>query len=404
MYDELYALRETAKRFLECAFSEENARKKDMLYAADGQRGMQPLVLIGADAYADRWLPPCVCLNPVYRKLERIMTLAIYKHNDIRDDEYIKPRVTVNWDHNFLPLGIDVPVSCVKDAQGESYAQKWSHFITSPSQTHLLRESVMEINREATMRNLEMAREAIGDIVDVVLVAPFISFSIAVEAFYLMGMENMFIGMIDEPEAAYALFERIAEEELKWFRLLEREGVLVPNDDISQVRWRRPDQRLKPDNPAKLNGIWGNFCCQEFSCVSPQMFGEFIFPLYQKHAHEFGLIHYACCEPVDKIWDPYLSQIPNIASVNITAWCDEHVMGEQLCGKNVIYSRKPHPVFLSDDVFDEEAFRKHINITLEAARGCRLQFAYIDVINPRDTSRPGRAVEIMRECIDSYAG
>ena len=40
---------------------------------------------------------------------------------------------------------------------------------------------------------------------------------------------------------------------------------------------------------------------QETVSISPDMYGEFIFPYYKKVAERYGLLSYGCCEPVDPV-------------------------------------------------------------------------------------------------------
>lgn len=82
-------------------------------------------------------------------------------------------------------------------------------------------------------------------------------------------------------------------------------------------------------------------------------------------------------------------------------------MGSMLKNSNVIYSRKPAPHYIGmmESAFDEEAFRQHIADTLNAARGCKLEFIFRDVYTlSDDKSKPGRAVKIVREMIDKMWG
>ena len=79
-------------------------------------------------------------------------------------------------------------------------------------------------------------------------------------------------------------------------------------------------------------------------------------------------------------------------------------MGERLRGGKVIYQRKPSPNFLGVGTeLDEEAFRKHMDETLEAAKGCKLEITQRDVytIN-KDISKARRYVSIIREEIAKH--
>ena len=79
-------------------------------------------------------------------------------------------------------------------------------------------------------------------------------------------------------------------------------------------------------------------------------------------------------------------------------------MGERLRGSRVIYHRKPSPNFLGvGETLDEEAFRKHIRRSLEAARGCKMEITQRDVYTLNHNPEKGRRfVQIIREEIEDH--
>ena len=81
-------------------------------------------------------------------------------------------------------------------------------------------------------------------------------------------------------------------------------------------------------------------------------------------------------------------------------------MGEVLRGEQVIYSRKPMPQFLGvGSAWDEEGFAAHVAQTLDAARGCTVEFIYRDVYAlGGDVGKPGKAVRTIRRLVDEMWG
>jgi len=145
---------------------------------------------------------------------------------------------------------------------------------------------------------------------------------------------------------------------------------------------------------------WGHLNAEEACDISPEMFKEFILPYQKRLAKEFGLISYGCCEPISKFWDHGVSDLKNIRRVSISPWCDEKFMGERLAGSSVIYSRKPKDYYYlgAQGAFDEDAFRKNIRETIAAAKGCKLEFIFRDIMTLHgNKTKVKRAVEIVRE-------
>jgi hypothetical protein len=72
-------------------------------------------------------------------------------------------------------------------------------------------------------------------------------------------------------------------------------------------------------------------------------------------------------------------------------------------GKDYVYSRKPNPALICVS-FDEDAIRKDIRNTLEAAGNCALEFIMKDTHTVQnDPSRITRWVEIALEEVKNYA-
>ena len=48
--------------------------------------------------------------------------------------------------------------------------------------------------------------------------------------------------------------------------------------------------------------LWGFLESQETTAVSPETYGEFVYPYQDRLVKRFGLLSYGCCERVDAIW------------------------------------------------------------------------------------------------------
>jgi hypothetical protein len=155
--------------------------------------------------------------------------------------------------------------------------------------------------------------------------------------------------------------------------------------------------KTQSDSP-QLQDLWVNINSQESVGISPDMFGEMIFPHYKRLAEAFGLAYYGCCEPVHDVWDEYISTIPNLRKVSISPWCNEEIMAEKLCGQKVIYSRKPSPNFIGvDKELDGVAFRAYIKKTVDLTNNCKTEFIFRDIYTLKgNAGKVKTAVEIVR--------
>ena len=66
---------------------------------------------------------------------------------------------------------------------------------------------------------------------------------------------------------------------------------------------------LPADGPiTSTKQMWGFLEAQEATAISPEMFGEFVFPYLDRLVKRFGLLSYGCCERVDTLWEDYISK------------------------------------------------------------------------------------------------
>ena len=81
---------------------------------------------------------------------------------------------------------------------------------------------------------------------------------------------------------------------------------------------------------------------------------------------KFGAIYYGCCERLDDRLD-IVSKMPNIRKISCSPWSDRERFAANL-PKHIIMSNKPNPALLADSIWDEDAVRKDIRRTIQAAR------------------------------------
>jgi hypothetical protein len=145
--------------------------------------------------------------------------------------------------------------------------------------------------------------------------------------------------------------------------------------------------------------MWGLSESQETVGISPEMFGEFVFPYQLPLISRFGLSCYGCCEPLEKRWQ-YVSQIPNLRRVSVSPWSDQETMSRQL-QDNYIFSRKPHPALVSMSNWDEDEITSDLMKTLDIRKGRNVELILKDVHTlSNEPWRLGRWVELAREAIE----
>lgn len=343
----------------------------------------------------------CQCTSQDARDVELALGSSMQNQVMIGDDLCVTPDFYVANGSWFKPFGLDVDHTC-SDGVGFHI----NAVIENLDTLDMLKPSSMGFDKNGVKRGMEYYGDLFGDILEV---KPGMGGLYCVptnDIVNLMTMENMLIEVYDNPDNFKEMMLCLADDYCRYFMELERREMLTPccgNNPVAQATVAFSDE-MKKTGPITLKDVWGFMDSQETLCVSPEMFDEFFFPAYERIASLFGRLSYGCCEPVHSFWEKSLSRLNNLRKISISPWCDEEYMGEILRGKNIVYHRKPSPLFLggTDHALDEENFRKHIRKTMRAARGCPLEIAFRDVYTLNgNLGKPRRAVEIVREEIEN---
>ena len=400
-------LRELAKKQLFYANQECNLKRREEWYRHNELQGERPLIHLEMGTFEQEILPERMrCRGDFARQLERAL-YCNFLNQELFDDDRVTPDYfAVGYDSYFTLFGLQVKVQGTKDAEGKTSVGH--HFISQIEDLEedwdKLGETQFGVNPAASLERKAAVEEVIGDILPVRLEGNCL-YSVPTQmVVHLMSMETMMFSMYDYPELFKEMMNRIADDTLAYYRLLEKEGLILPTTGggfLGQGSWcynrTLPDGKAPGSYTAK--DVWGFMDSQETVGISPEMFEEFIFPCYKKISESYGLLSYGCCEPVDPIWENCVSKLENLRKVSISPWCNEEYMGERLRGSGVIYHRKPSPNYLgTGTVLDKEAFRAHIRKSLKAAKGCEMEITQRDVytIN-RDIPKAKKYIDIIKE-------
>ncbi len=409
-------LRELARKQAGYAALPVMAERREMWYALnDGREGARPPVIIETWTFDRDFMPERVfrCASEAGREIEQQLLRNVRNHELIDDDKVIPDAFVLEWFTDIDEFGVEIPTETVKDSQGVETGYRYLHPIKDITRDlDLLKPARCEVDRDATFAYKAFLEELFDGALKVELRGRLSRGTMLTNRVVaLMGMEAFFMAMYDAPDELHRLMGFLRDNALRMMRWVESEGLLTVNNgnqDSFGSSYNFTTGLPAPDyegGPARMRDMWGCANSQETVGVSPAMFGEFCFPYYRDVCEPMGLLYYGCCEPAHPFWE-YISRLPHLKKVSISRWCDERMIAEALRGTGVVFSRKPHPNFLSvDERLDEDGWAAHIRETLEAARGCGLEFIVRDVYTVHgDLNNPRRAVEIARREIDRQWG
>jgi hypothetical protein len=378
------------------------------------QQGTKPIVIIDESAFTHELYPPFQCEGEEARYLERMIVKHTIPHETIGDDRVVPGKVIIDVPLHFNYFGLDLKERLTSEGKNQDVAKPALGSILGnivhPAETMtealpLINPTQYSFGTDFAKRVLALAEDTFGDILPVALAMPIPHCVLVRAPFHLLGMENMLLSLIDEPDDFRVCMRRITDDCHAYLDYREKHHLYTAcngNDYVHHSTYGFTSEL--PDTPATAGDIWGYMNSQETSSISLQMFEEFFFPYYKEIGDRFGMLSYGCCEPVHALWESCISKLANLKKLSISPWCDEEYMGDRLRGSGIVYHRKPSPSFLGvDSSFDEEGLSKHITKTLTAAKGCTLEFAFRDVYTLKgEPDRPKRAVQIVNAMVEKH--
>jgi len=259
----------------------------------------------------------------------------------------------------------------------------------------------------ATKEYCARADEIFGDILPSRIVMGSLTGSITNPLVMLTGLETYYLAMYDSPDALHRIMDEATTLYERYYDYLTEQTLLLPTNGFSPVAQESFafTDELPSEGPiTSTNQMWGFLESQETTAVSPETYGEFVYPYQDRLVKRFGLLSYGCCERVDDLWTDYLSKWKNLRKLSVSPFNDERRVGDYLRGSRVVYYSKPRAEYVTNPgPLDEDALRDYFRGVAEAASGCLFEMAQREVGTIfGDFDRGRRYVEIAKETIEQY--
>lgn len=399
-------LRALAEKQIEYAHSKQNDEiLKKWRALAQGKRETPTVRLLFSNFTHEVITPRMQCEGSEARELEWALLSTLTGRELFNDDTPISPTFDVQWDVALSPFGIQPKITYanLKNAQGYHIDPVIEDLET---EIEKLKGGFFRIDREKTKLRMQLAEETFGDILPVRMVMGSLSGAMTSPLVFLMGMESYYCSMYDCPDRVHEAMEMACSFYERYYDYLEQEKLLLPTNGISPIAQESFafTNELPEENVTKTTQCWGFLESQETTAVSPETFGEFVFPYQDRLVRRFGLLSYGCCERVDAIWPQYLSQWKNLRKLSVSPFNNEAQVGEYLRGSNIVFYSKPRAEYVTNrGPLDEDAIRSYFKEVAEHASGCMLEVAQREVGTIYgDFERGRRYVQLAKETIDKY--
>ena len=355
--------------------------KRDLWYRHNDLESVRPLIFRDPE---NGWMEIITedqmrCQGELARRWELALRKDIFWGECMGDDRVIESTFDVahvytesDWGMHETKIG------------GEDFgAFRWESPLRSYDQIDALRFPTIAVDFDSSAVLLQTARDTLGDILQVRQRTKWWWSVGMTEKFVLLrGLEQMMRDVYDHPDGMKMLMAFLRDGHLAKLDFLEENGLLAPNHDnvyVGSGGFGYTKQLPKPGyDPMNVRAcdMWGHSESQETTGISPEMFGEFIYPYQRPLLERFGLNCYGCCEPLDKRWS-CIKDTPNLRRVSVSAWADREKMAEYLQDK-FIYSFKPNPTNLAVPELMADAARGEVRHALEVAKGCHLEIIMKD--------------------------
>ena len=344
------------------------------------------------------------CEGDDARKLEFQILCSMVGRELFDDDTPISDRYDVKVFSGVYPFGVKPKITRASSGMGFHIDP-----ITDDIEADfdLFKGGSFSLNVEATKRWCEYADDIFGDILPSRIVQPSLCGMITNPLVQTIGMENYYMSMYDAPDTLHKIMDMATQVYENFYDHLEKNGGLFPSNGFSplaQESFSFTDELPSEGPITSTKQIWGFLESQETTAVSPDTFGEFVFPYQDRLVKRFGLLSYGCCERVDAIWEDYLSKWGNLRKLSVSPFNNQAQVGEYLRGSRVVFYSKPRAEYVTNaGPLDEVAILKYFKGVAEAASGCLFEVAQREVGTIfGDYERGRRYVELAKQAIAEH--
>lgn len=399
-------VRDLAKRQQELSHSTQNQIILKKWEALGNGRRETPTVRFPFSNFANEVVAPLMqCETSTARNIEYGIRTALAGQELFGDDTPIAPYYPVGWHTWVNPFNIAAHITHAEGINAKGYH---IHPVIGDIEKEVdkFRGGSFGADRAATLEVVHQIEEIIGDILPIKMTMGSLGGAITNPLVHLTGMENYYLAMYDSPEAIHQIMDMATTVYENYYDFLEKEGLLLPTTGMSGVAQESFafNHELPTESVTKTTQCWGFLESQETTAVSPDTFGEFVFPYQDRLVKRFGLLSYGCCERVDAIFPEYLSKWENLRKLSVSPFNNEMQVGEYLRGSQIVYYSKPRAEFVTNlGPLDEAGIIACFKGIAEAASGCMLEIAQREVGTIYgDCNRAKRYVELAKYAIEKY--
>jgi len=340
------------------------------------------------------------CRHPWARRLERDFRFRKHEIEILKDDSFVLP--FAEYHSNIERSDFGLPSSLRRKAEND-LAFNYTPVLTKLDDGDFkkIRHTTLKWNKEEEESEKATLEKVFKGILKVRRRSG-IWIPTTSTCLNFVGLEGFMLLQYDNPSGLKRLMQFITDDHLALIDFMEQNKLFELNNESDYIgSGCMGCSRLLPAKDykgiARAKDLWFYCESQESVSISPEAYGEFVFPYIKALSDRFGRVYYGCCEPVDPVW-PYIKNMKNLKRLSVSPWADEEKVG-RICRENkLVYSRKMSPNYFMGEKLKEEEVRRSAEKTVNSAAGASLEFILRDVYTlGNEPERFVRWVEIVRE-------
>lgn len=336
-------------------------------------RSSRPMVLIDQICWNELNIDGILnlqCKDPYWRSVEQDLRQKLYCWNHMPVDMVFNPYLSLPKPLHNSGWGLDIEQDMI--LQGEQSDVSSHHYHTVLHEEEDIEKIQMPEFTMDEERYLLIKQEAD------VLCQGIIPYYMQGETMHLglwdkisqwMGVENCYMELLDRPEFLHAIMEKLTQGILHQIESVNHLGAFDVTSNLTHCSHTFSDdlpvESCNLEFGTTENG-WAFGMAQLFTAVSPDITEEFEIPYMNRIYPHFGAIYYGCCERLDDRLD-IICKLEKIRKISCSPWSNRDHFAEAIPA-HIVMSAKPNPAFLAASSFDEDAVRKDLRATIDAAR------------------------------------
>lgn len=363
MNEKIY-LQDLAKETMEYATSEIMNKRRDAWSEHNDLNFTKPLIYIRSIPFT-QILPEnkLLCQSKENRALERTFLLNRYRMT-LKDDYIIEPYISVGADRKTSPESVwGVPCTMTKRTNGS--ASKFVPSLINEEDIENFCVADYEIDEEKTAENYEKMFDILGDSIPIdinyqAILSGMWKLDMVTDLAKMRGLEQLMWDIYDHPEWLHKVLGLMQSKILEQIDATEKAGNFKASNNQNQAM-PYSNSLIKPSFNQRVSSakdIWCFCAAQEYACVGPDNFKEFLFDYQKPIIERFGLCSYGCCEDLTQKID-IIKELSNLRRIAVSPFANVKKCAEQI-GRDYVISWRPNPATAVSRGVDEDFVRKEM--------------------------------------------